>query len=98
MKRKYGRIGLKKLRVKKRSKDIQRFIPEKIQEAIIKAGGETKLAAQTTRDAVNHILHNSQNQVVTFKNVAETVIKELKRKDKQLAKTFEDNMKKKTSG
>jgi len=97
MKKKYGSIRLKKLRVKKRSKNVQRFIPEKIQEAIVKAGGETKIAAQTTRDAVNHILHTSQNPVITFKNVAETVIKELKRKDKRLAKTFEDNMKKKDS-
>lgn len=95
MVKKHGLIRLKRLRVKKRSKQIQKFVPEKIQNSIIKAGGELKLAAQTTRDVVNHILQKSQTPVVTSKDLADTVIKELKKKDKELAKKFKDGMEEK---
>lgn len=94
-KKEHGKIRLKRLRVKKRSKKVQKFMPEKIQKAVTKVGCKKRVAAQTTRDVVNYILHTTQTPIITFKNVAKTVIKELKKKDGKAAKTFEENMKKK---
>lgn len=94
MKTAYGKIGLRKLRVKKSSKKIEKFTPEKIQKAIAKAGGDGRFASQKTRDIVNKILHEAQTPVITSKKLAKEVIKHLKKSDKKIAQTFEKSKKK----
>jgi len=91
----HKKIRLKRLRVKKRAKNLQKFTPEKIHKALVKTGVERRTAEQITRNVVNGILQKSKTSVVTYKKMAEGVIKELKKKDKKTAKTFEHNMKKK---
>ena len=92
--KKTGKIRLKKLRGKKRSKKVEKFTPEKIQKIITKESGDRRLASQTTRDIVNKILHEAQTHVITSKDVFKEVIKAVKKRDKKLAKTFETKMRK----
>ncbi|MBU4501476.1 MAG: hypothetical protein KKA79_02710 [Nanoarchaeota archaeon] len=87
-----AKVSLKELRVKKKSKKVERFMPEKIKKALLASGGQVREAAQTTRDVVNYILHNSKSPVVTFKNIGKEIFRELKDKNKKLADHFKDYM------
>lgn len=86
----HSKVRLRKLRVKKRSKSIEKFTPEKIQKIVIKESGNRRFASQITRDVVNKILQEARTHVITSKEVFEEVVKHIKKKDQKLAKTLEN--------
>lgn len=91
MRKTHSKVRLKRLRVKKRSKKVEKFTPEKIQKALEKETKDKRFASQTTRDVVNKILRTARTPVIASEKLFKEVIKELKKKNKKLAKTFENN-------
>jgi len=82
-------ISIEKLRVKKRSGQIQRFMPEKIREGIMRAGGSRQLAEDVANDVMEALRSAIKVPVITFKVLAKLVMAALNKRNPEVAARFQ---------